>query len=336
MSQALLLTPTFQGNDGISCLARQLHAALATISRADAEVISLEGGRPSFVSGVLGTAARPSTPQLAVVAHLHLLPAVWPLLWRGTKVVPVLVGIESWTSLTGERARVLRRLPRAIAISHHTEREFKRANPDFANLPVDVCWPAAPALPIVAAREQHDSPFALIVGRMAAEERYKGHDELIEIWPRVRETVPGARLVIAGTGDDVGRLQTRVECAGLVEAVTFERHVSGDRLAALYRDCAFVVLPSRREGFGYVLLEAMRAGRACIGGRGAAEEIIEPGVTGLVVDPAAAADLTNAVVALFNDPALRTRMGAAGRQRAERVFTMSRFTSALERALAQC
>ena len=55
-------------------------------------------------------------------------------------------------------------------------------------------------------------------------------------------------------------------------------------LDALYRDCAFFVMPSRDEGFGLVFLEAMRAGKACIGGAGAAAEIIEDGVTGLVVD----------------------------------------------------
>ena len=75
-----------------------------------------------------------------------------------------------------------------------------------------------------------------------------------------------------------------------------------EALAALYRDCAFFVMPSRDEGFGLVFLEAMRAGKACIGGAGAAAEVIEDGVTGLVVDAADRQQVAKAVVRLFLEP----------------------------------
>jgi phosphatidylinositol alpha-1,6-mannosyltransferase len=336
MRHAVLLTPTLSGHDGLSCLARQLRDGLSTLTGQTTDVLSLENGRAAFAMDVVRTASSGRLPDLAVVAHLHLLPAVWPLLWRGTRVVPVLVGIEGWTPLTPPRARVLRRLPRAIAISHHTEREFKRANPEFATLPVDVCWPATPAPHAVAPVGEAAAPFALIVGRMARDERYKGHDELIDLWPRVLAAVPTGRLVIAGAGNDMQRLQDRVIAMKMTEAIRFEEQVSSARLAQLYQDCAFLVLPSRREGFGYVLLEAMQAGRACIGGTGAAEEIIERGVTGLVVDPAATDDLVHAIVQLFQNPEQRNRMGAAGQARAADVFSMSRFVSDLEQAIARC
>ena len=80
-------------------------------------------------------------------------------------------------------------------------------------------------------------------------------------------------------------------------------------------DCAFFVMPSRDEGFGLVFLEAMRAGKACIGGAGAAAEIIEDGVTGLVVDPTDTDEVAKAVVRLFLEPETRARMGRAGAER---------------------
>jgi phosphatidylinositol alpha-1,6-mannosyltransferase len=330
----VLLTPTLHGHDGLSCLSRQLRAALATLAGEDVPVLHLENGSPRFAKDVLMAAVR--KPDVAVVAHLHLMPAVWPLLWGGTRVVPVLVGIEAWEPMQPARERAMRRVDRAIAISHYTEQEFKRANAAFAHLPVDVCWPAAPALPEAATASSNAQPFALIVGRMSAEERYKGHDELIDVWPYVRNHVPQARLVVAGGGDDLERLRERVTTGGLGDAITFEEQVSEVRLAELYRDCAFLVLPSRREGFGYVLLEAMRAGRACIGGQGAAEEIIEEGTTGLIVDPASPDQMVRAIVTLFQNPARRTQMGIAGRQRVNEVFSIERFTRDLRGALARC
>ncbi|HXG89497.1 MAG TPA: glycosyltransferase family 4 protein [Vicinamibacterales bacterium] len=347
MTRVVLVTPAFSGHDGLSCLSRQLHQALTALGAA-VEVISLGdsphvadavatagGDRLRYGLAVLHAAASNPSPALTVVAHLHLLPTVWPLIARGTTVVPVLVGIESWRPLTATRTRVMRRVPRAIAISHHTAREFRRANPNFADLPVDVCWPATPSIAADCDTAQRaGDPFALIVGRLAAEERYKGHDLLIDVWPQLQAAVPRARLVVAGTGDDLPRLRARVDAAGVHDAIIFEGQVTTERLSQLYRQAAFLVLPSRHEGFGYVLLEAMSAGRACIAALGAAEEIIEPNLTGLIVDPAHAHTLLEAMTTLFQDEALRQRLGAAGQERAARVFSMRRFTADLAQSLA--
>ena len=108
-------------------------------------------------------------------------------------------------------------------------------------------------------------------------------------------------------------------------------------LDALYRACAFFVMPSTEEGFGVVFLEAMRVGRACVGAVGSASELIEDGVSGYVVDPSDPETLLKALVRLFQDPALARRMGEAGRARCEREFTeeafTARFLASLERAL---
>jgi glycosyltransferase involved in cell wall biosynthesis len=102
----------------------------------------------------------------------------------------------------------------------------------------------------------------------------------------------------------------------------------------LYRDCAFLVMPSRREGFGLVFLEAMSAGRACVGAPGSAAEIIDAGTTGLIVNPDAAQDVAEAMATLFVDPDQRRRFGLAGCARARALFGRDRFVDAL-RALLQ-
>ncbi len=169
--------------------------------------------------------------------------------------------------------------------------------------------------------------FALIVGRMAASERYKGHDLLVEVWPRLLAEVPDARLVVAGAGDDRARLEARA--ASLGSSIRFVGRVTEAGLDVLYRDCAFFVMPSTEEGFGLVFLEAMRAGRACVGAVGSASELIEDGVSGYVVDPSDPEALLKALVWLVQDPVLARRMGEAGRARCEREFNEEAFAARL-------
>jgi phosphatidylinositol alpha-1,6-mannosyltransferase len=168
-----------------------------------------------------------------------------------------------------------------------------------------------------------------MVGRMAA-----GHDLLIDVWPSVCAAVPGARLVIAGDGDDRARLHRRVEAEGLAAAVTFLGRVDDGALAALYSDAGVFVLPSVNEGFGYVFLEAMASGCACIGARGAAAEIIQDGETGLLVEAADRPRLAAALIRLLGDRAEARRMGAAGRDRVRTAFAFPRLVSDLRDALA--
>jgi glycosyltransferase involved in cell wall biosynthesis len=351
----VVLTPTLGGHDGLSCLSRQVVQALAS-TQPSVDVLVLANARPSttlragggghtwpshvtiadahgrrseFVWRALQLARRSSAPSLVVVLHAHFLSSAWPLVRRGAMLLPVLVGIEAWRPFSWAQKRMVANAHRAVAISHHTAREFKRANPVLSSLAVDVCWPATPTLappsPPTSARRR----YALIVARMSAEDRYKGHDLLIDMWPEIMKAAPGAQLVVAGTGDDVTRLQQRVRDAGLDYAIEFVGPQAPPELTALYRDAAFLVMPSRNEGFGLVFLEAMSVGRACIGAPGSAQEIIVDGETGLIADPSRPHEVRDAVVKLFQQPDLAGRMGLAGERRAREVFSMERYTREL-------
>jgi glycosyltransferase involved in cell wall biosynthesis len=91
---------------------------------------------------------------------------------------------------------------------------------------------------------------------------------------------------------------------------------------------AVFAMPSAREGFGLVYLEAMRAGRPCIGSTSdAAGDIIVQGETGFLVDRADGPALSGAIVSLLTDGARRAAMGEAGRKRFEAHFTADRFAA---------
>src|SRR6185295_16168456 len=131
----------------------------------------------------------------------------------------------------------------------------------------------------------------------------------------VVRAVPDAVLHVVGDGDDRPRLEQLAAARGLDGSVRFLGRVDDETLEREYERCTTFVMPSRDEGFGFVFVEAMRAGRACVGSRGAASEVIVDGETGLLVDPANTAHLLQAVVQILRDRAGADAMGARGRAR---------------------
>ena len=335
--RSVLLTPNLLGADGVSCLSRQIARALPSPvmvvslhdapSPGDTEPLrrSAGGRRLRFIADALRVARRCDRRTVIVCSHVHLAPVARLVAWRSAPVLFVLCGIEAWVRLRAtERAALAS--GSLVAISRHTVRGFKAANPAFEATPIAVCHPGLPPHP----GDDGDlpgEPAALIVGRMSADEAYKGHEPLIRAWPAVVARHPDARLWIAGDGDDRPRLEALAGGLGLGSAVVFTGRVPDAELDGLYRRCRFFVMPSLHEGFGLVFLEAMRVGKACIGAPGAAAEIIQHGVTGLVVDPALPGDLAGALLRLFDDPRACETLGRAGAARFAAEFTDTRFAA---------
>jgi phosphatidylinositol alpha-1,6-mannosyltransferase len=273
----------------------------------------------------LQAGARHADDTLVVTMHLHLAPLALPLVSRGAKLAVFLHGIEAWTPLSGIRLAAMQQADFLVVNSRFTAERFRSSNPQCAAKEIRVCPLGVPQREFSSTPRAEGRPFALIVARLAAEERYKGHDLLLEIWRDVMALIPGARLVVVGDGNDRQRLETKARQLALADAVAFLGRVTDGELDRLYRDCRFLVMPSSEEGFGLAFVEAMRAGKPCIAAKGAAEEVVVDGETGLVVAPNDRDALWSAVTRLFADPALCERMGHAGRDRFVAQFTEAQF-----------
>jgi phosphatidylinositol alpha-1,6-mannosyltransferase len=237
-------------------------------------------------------------------------------------------GIEVWRTLSRDRRKTLANATARLAFSNYTVERARPYCPDLDGtavvpLALEEREPAGVADPGVLERAGRD--FLLLVGRMAASERYKGHGEVLEALPKE------ARLVVAGEGDDRPRLEARAAELGVAGRVFFTGFVSEATLAELYRRCAAFVMPSRGEGFGLVYLEAMRAGKPCVATRGsAAGEIVVDGETGFLLDPDDRRELSTVLSTLLDRPERARRMGEAGRERWQREFGLERFQESLE------
>jgi glycosyltransferase involved in cell wall biosynthesis len=145
--------------------------------------------------------------------------------------------------------------------------------------------------------------------------------------------------VIVGEGPDRGLLEREVDALGLAGRV----RLAGERrdVPDLLADADVFVLSSRSEGHPVAILEAMAAGLPVVASRvGGVPEQVSHGETGLLVEPGDPDALAAALQLLATDPALRLRLGAAGRERAERFFDLDAFRRAhvelYSRELARC
>jgi glycosyltransferase involved in cell wall biosynthesis len=150
----------------------------------------------------------------------------------------------------------------------------------------------------------------------------KGFDDLLRAFDTVRERHPLVHLAIAGDGP----------LRAVLEAKAWERvHFLGwmADVHPFFAALDVFAVPSMREGFGLVALEAMPYETALVvTNAGALPELVTDGDTGLVVPAGDPASLARALVRLLEDEPLRTRLGRSGRLRAEARFTIDRMVSA--------
>ncbi|MBA3345708.1 MAG: glycosyltransferase family 4 protein, partial [Gemmatimonadales bacterium] len=159
----------------------------------------------------------------------------------------------------------------------------------------------------------------------------KGIRFLIEAFARLKPRFPDAKLVLAGDGFERPELVELAQNLGVAADVTFLGWVANSALPPYYRAAAVSVIPSLEEGFGIPAAEAMGCEVPVVASdAGGLPEVVEHGVTGLVVPRGDVTALANAIGTLLDDPALRRRMGQAGRQRALRLFDWDRTAERFE------
>ncbi len=180
----------------------------------------------------------------------------------------------------------------------------------------------------------------LYVGRL---EKRKGILDLFQAIPQVLKRISKVRFVIVGSDNsqnDGFRQRTGIDYPTYfadhyqdsTAHVQFLGGISDDRLQQLYQSCDLFVAPSLYESFGLVYLEAMNYAKPVIGCRaGGIPEVIDDGVSGVLVDPGAPVALAEAIASLLHSPLKLREMGLAARQRVLDKFTYIQMARGFER-----
>lgn len=242
-------------------------------------------------------------------------------------------GVEIWGSLTAERQGVLRRAAIILSNSAYTLARFQEHHGPLTQ--ARVCRLGTeenepPSRPATFA----GPPTALIVARMEENDLYKGHVELIELWPRVVAAVPDARLVIVGDGGAKAKIVALAARSSVASNINVMGFLSEAALSKMWSEAHVFAMPSRGEGFGLVYIEAMRHGVPVIASvHDAGQEVNVDGVTGYNVDLDRARALEERLIYLLSNTDRAIEMGRAGLTRWQTEYRFSAFKHRFLKAL---
>ncbi len=185
---------------------------------------------------------------------------------------------------------------------------------------------------VAAFRRAHDldgRPVVLFGGRISIA---KGGDQMIEIMRLVRARLNAVLLAMGDNKHYLPQWRRALEAAGLAGSTRLLGWVGGETLLAAYASCDVCVTPSiYPDPFNLINIEAMACGKPVVGTCfGGTPEIVVDGETGYIANPLDPEGYAERLVRLLEDPALRTRMGEAGRRRVETCFSLTRQADAVE------
>lgn len=182
--------------------------------------------------------------------------------------------------------------------------------------------------------EMGAGPGDLLVGIVARLVPIKAHEVFLSAAASVARAVPASRFVVVGDGERRAGLEALARDLGLAGRV----HFLGWRrdLPRIHADLDVVALTSRNEGSPVSLIEAMAAARPVVATRvGGVPDLVEDGVSGLLVDAGDDRALAAAIVALAGDPERRHALGQAGRKRVHPGFGADRLVRDIESLYAR-
>ena len=263
------------------------------------------GGKVGYLKTLLRTLATESF-DLVLCGHINLLPFARLAQVRcRCPLVLVVHGIDVQQAANRPGLRFLaRRVDQLISVSGLTRDRFlewaplKHGSASILPNSVDLerFTPGAKSEALLDRYGLQGKQVLMTFGRLAGRDRHKGFDEVLEVLPELQKNHPDLVYLIVGDGPDRQRLQTKAQDLGVSAAVVFVGRIAEQEKVEHYRLADLYVMPSRGEGFGIVILEALACGIPVIGSRvdGTREALLD-GRLGELVDPADSAELMDKI-----------------------------------------
>lgn len=296
----------------------------------------------------LGSHAPDGIARMGFVDLMQLWRRRTPLIWHARRndemIVGVLLRALGWPLklvFTSAAQRhhswitrwLIRRMDAIIATSDISASFLKRESVVVMHgIDTDAYAPPADR---VAAFAESGLPGRYAIGCFGRVRAQKGSDVFVEAMCRLLPRYPDFTAVMVGAivpeqQGFANELRKRIEAAGLQSRIVITGELAIEEVQRWYQRLTIYAFTSRNEGFGLTLIEAMSAGNALVASRaGAAERVVEDGVTGVLTPPGDADALVAALEPLMRDPARATAMGERARARVLEKFSLDAEANAI-------
>jgi glycosyltransferase involved in cell wall biosynthesis len=247
-----------------------------------------------LISGISGNIQK--KPNLIISTHLNFtLVAYFIKRFRGVPYWTIAHGIEAWNIQNSLSELALQNADLILAVSHYTrDRLLSEQNLDPTKV---VVLPNTfdsdrfqigpkPSGLLKKYGLSSEQPIILTVARLETSEKYKGYDTVLAALTTIRQAIPNVHYILVGKGGDRSRIQQLIAQYQIQDFVTLAGFISDEELVDYYNLCDVFAMPSKKEGFGIVYLEALACGKPTLGGNqdGAIDALCH-GTLGALVNP---------------------------------------------------
>lgn len=270
-------------------------------------------GKGSYIFCLIKTLLKNNDFDLVIYGHVNLTP-LHSLISKFIQAPSMLIthGIDVWKPIDSKSVvKNLKKIDYFISVSDLTRNRFLKWAPFTKQESYILPNSFEPGKFSIGPKNEKliykhnlkNKKVLMTLGRLFSKERYKGFDEVIEVLPSIVKKHPDAVYMIVGDGPDRQRLENKVKKMEVEDYVIFVGEITENIKADYYRLADLFLMPSRGEGFGIVLLEALASGVPVIASKlDGSKEALRDGLLGELIDPNDLEELTLAILKGLEQP----------------------------------
>lgn len=248
-----------------------------------------------------------------VFAHVNLAPLAIFLkfLKPDANILFCTHGIEIWKKLSKSTEWIMNKST-ILTVSNFSKNELLKYNPNLKDIKLFPNCIKMQDINKILNNPYNENKFNILsVTRLSASEKLKGIDTMIKTLPLLIEKIPNIKYSVIGKGEDVIRLKQIVKELGLEKYVDFLGYV--DDINAYYQHCDVFSLPSKKEGFGIVYLEAMQYKKPVIGVNfGGTTDVIKHNRTGYLCEYDNMNEISKYIIEIYTNLLKKNELGNNG------------------------
>ena len=247
--------------------------------------------------------------KTVILSHINLLMVGWAIkkLSPSTRIILMAHGIEIWSDISATKARLIGAVDQVWAVSNYTRQRIMESHGiagekiSVLNNCLDPFLPESKNISVPTAlyeryglTKNHKILFTLT--RLSSREKYKGYDDVVAALASLKDHT--IKYILAGKADSIElqAMQRKITAAGMQDQVILAGFIPEAELAAHFKMSDCYIMPSSKEGFGIVFIEAMFYGVPVIGGNAdGTMDALKNGELGTPVEPGNVSSIKTAI-----------------------------------------